>query len=643
MPTGTIIRMSNESKSPLYVIVLCGIILFLTVYPLLSTGYTTADDVESLTATYKLRDVLTIPHAGGRLSYFFSVTFGHLRTLSNSFYCLKFFYIAPIIALIFASTYVAYSITRSKYLALIYFCLICLAQQNFWQHNSLTAYPGTIQIGFLFFLLSIPPFRIGYIYKKKNMRRISWVLFGLSLLTYEMMLPFVVIYLLLGVAFSNEVNASDKSKSIIHWFRAISSHVAVFLIILIAYIAFRQTVTLTYGGAIVSEQMTLVKFLKTLWALSMSALPPRYFYASEQVFIDLKETFEPFELSISYLLFNTHPEWIIRMALVALLVYSGIHRLVPRSTDKRRIITLLVTGIVGIFLPNLLFSLTPTKQEWVDVGVTTYTGSYFSVFSAMIVVLVNIEIFAAIAQHYGQILKKIFAVISAIVCAAVCYMTDYTNHFISKAQSQDYNRWRIFDEFMQSEAFKKIPDNALIYAPSLWQQGRYWGLFHPSPSMDDYWNRYTKLRSKKNVHFARNWSPHICNDNNLKYGEKFFYIRFFNSKDKTILALSPLQLKNSSCGKEKLASQTVDILLLSRQSPTSIAFALSADKKPTDIFIDGNKILKATNDFYFIPISGARRSASQRTQHIIVSSNGRPFDLEHFNIITEDIDLPISQ
>jgi hypothetical protein len=633
--------MSNRSTSSLLITIICGLILFLTISPLLTTGFTNADDVESLTTTYKLLDVLTISHAGGRLSYYFSVTFGHLRTLSDSFAYLKFFYVAPVIALILASTYVTYAVLGSKSLALIYFCLICFAQQNFWEHNTLTSHPASIQIGYLLFLLSIPLFKTGYIYNKKNSLWLSALLFGLSLLTYEMMLPFVAIYPLLGLAFWEDIQTTADSRVIPTWLQRISPHLMIFLFIFIGYVLFRKTASIDYPGAVIANQISITKIFDTVWALSTSAIPPRYFFPAERVFIDLHETFEPFQMSVRYLLVNHRPEWIVRSALVALITYIGVSKMRLGRFFARRNVILTAICAAGVFLPNLILSLTPAKQEWVASGVTTYTGSYFSVYPAMMLALAIIALLTRLIGTWAPFLKKAVALATAIICSIVCYMTDVTNHFISKAQTDDYNLWRTVEEFTKSDAFRDIPDNSYVYAPTLWQGGRYWGLFHPSPSMDNYWNRFVQLKSNRVINFFRTWNPDFCSKVNQEKNGQFFYVTFSTSHDKSILTSAPVDLGSSPCHSEKLTSDSIDVLVVSTQTPKGVLFALTPGNSRVDIDIENHKTKNISESINMLPIKSLRRSASKKAQELKITSSGASFNLSQFDIVMEKLNWPL--
>jgi hypothetical protein len=628
---------SSDPALKSFVVATCVAILFLTLQPLFSTGYTTADDVDGLTVAYKLFDVLDPRFAGGRLSYYFSVVFGYSRVLIDSFFYLKCFYVVPIAALILASSYVVALCTRSRNLALIYFCLICVAQQNNFQHHTLTAHPATIHVGYLIFLASIALFISGI--RKDNQRYIftSAALYGFSLITYEMFIPFVVIFPLIGYAFDNKLNF-EKSKKSALWrlTEKLAAHIVLFSLVLGAYFLFRFLYPVTYTGALVTNEFSLSKFINTLEILSTSAIPPNYFYSTKNILIETKDSFEPFNLSFSYLISNYRPEWIIRATSMAVLVGFASARIKYWKVKPLRDLAIAIACVLMIYLPNILLALTPTKQAWVDSGIRTYTGTYFSLYPAMATWLIPGYLALNLSAKYSRIGQRTLSAVLAMTVAYLSYLGDYSNYYISKVQSEDYNMWRLMGEFVQSPTFDAIPENSFIYAPSLWRGGRFWPLFHQSPAMDDYWSRFVKIKTRRDVFFIRAWDKQVCEKIRAEKSGHFYQLNYSGS-DSTANVTSAQVTLNSSCEDTHFKAGSMDGLLLSSKSNFSVIARIFPAGNPAAEPRKNSSDELPIGSLTYVNVSEIHRTKSKAAQFFTLKVSGQIIDLNSVRIIADKL------
>ena len=625
--------------------VMAAIILFLTIQPLFQVGYTTADDVESLMVLANLGDLLTFARSDGRLCYFLSCSIGYVRTIVDSFAYLKAMQLLPIIALIFYATYLVRRLFQSRAVALVFFVLICLAQQNFWQHNILTAHPLTIHTAVLAFFASIHLFVHGIRTDSMKTLVCSAGCFSFSLLMYEMFLPFIVVFGVIALYFKCVADTNRFTfASLKQTLRVMLPHILLFTLVCTAYVALRMTVSVLYGGVRVVDHFSLGAFFNTLWALSTSAAPPGYFFEATHAFQNFRESYEPYHGTAAYLLANYRPEWLVRCAVACTLFLYGFFAITPRRIPLKTLIFLMTIVTLLVFLPNLLLAMTPSKQEWVTSGgARTYTGTYISAYPLMLLYLGFVYGIRLLVDKYPRSVQILAGTILALVIGVMSYLTDFSNYYVSKIQGKDFMLWKTVLEFVQSEPFKNIPEHATIYAPSLFPAGRFWGLFHRAPAMNDYWERFILKKTGRSMKVLRNWDASICREGVAPPKDHaVYYVRYMEEQLDTNYAILSAAIETNtpgSCAAGALRSHSMDLLMLTRHENYVLLAQMEPGPQHEEISLNGSPKVASHSDLLLLEAENPARTADNRAAMLRVGTTQRAILLDSLNIHYGHMDL----
>jgi hypothetical protein len=629
--------MQDKNHSQRFLLITISLLLlFLTIYPIMSVGYTTADDVEGLTITDSLATILSKVKNSGRLSHYIINTVGHIRVLVDSFAYLKTLSLLPIIGSIAAATYLAYMVFGTTSIAVLFFSLICVAQQNSWQHNILTSFPCSIQLAFMSFLCSL----IFFIKHIRSGSRLTVVLsvflFAFSLLMYEMFVPFVVIFPIIALTFYLASKQEENIKIVIYKsLRNSLTHISAFVLIVTAYLLVRFSVTIYYEGVAIPTEFSVLKYLKAVSIYSLSPIPPLNFFGHEFLYHDLRETFEPFRLDFLYIILNARPEWIARSALIFILTYCGFMNIPRLRARPSAVFAGSIGALLLIFLPNVLIALAPVKQEWTEAGITTYSGTYLSTFALTFAFTGLFVLGWQFISRLNKQTQQIAGGILSLGIAALGFCSDHLNYYVSKAQTHDFMLWRTMDEVVKSDRFKEIGENSLIYAPTLWMSGRYWGLFHASPAMDDYWTKFTYIKTGKTITYMRNWDANVC-ASALASQKKLYVIKYFQEQDdmrySVILAEVNPDIVDCRMGHFN-ASRSLDVFLMSRYDRASVLAELSDGNTKTVISVNNDKRVYTESNTIALGINNFDWSQSQKISYFRLSSEGRAMKLDTFRII----------
>lgn len=451
-----------------------------------------------------------------------------------------------------------------------------------------------------------------------------------------MFIPFIVIFPLIGYAFDSKSNIKQSKKSaLVKLTKELAPHFVVFSLVLAAYFLFRLMYPVTYTGALVTNKFSILKIINTLQALSTSAIPPNYFYSTANILLETKDSYEPFNPTFGYLISNYRPEWIIRAIFMAVLVGFASTRIKHTPLNAKRGFAIVVACVLMIYLPNILLALTPTKQAWVDSGVKTYTGTYFSLYSAMASWLILGYLALNLSAKYSRIGQRALAAVFSMAVAYFSYLGDYSNYYISKVQSEDYNMWRIMNEFVQSPLFDSIPENSFIYAPSLWRAGRFWIIFHPSPAMDDYWSRFVKIKTSRNISFIRSWDNQICAKIKADNNGRLFQLSYAFNENMTSLITAPVRL-NTSCDDTNFKATSVNGMVLTNKSKIAIiARLLPLGNPASEKHLPSISSLPIGNLSY-LNISDLHRTKSESAQFFNLKLTEQIIDLNSTRIIPDN-------
>lgn len=360
------------------------------------------------------------------------------------------------------------------------------------QHNLFVAYVLTHQIPIGILLLSIER-QLEY-YKTKRIRDlvISAILLTISSMIYEAFILFALLSFILCVI--EHIRTKDIIiKKII---KDLRFHIIFMSIYLLLYLIWRALYPSSYVGN--TFKFTSIRdSIITVLTYSFGLFPSRNFFRIWKS-IDISKF-------INYMV-------LIKALLVSLCFFLVITRVKKISFKKLSVI--LGVGILGMFIPNVLLSLTARHIMWVKAGTTAYVSSFYSYFF-IIIVLSSLISFLYTSIKY----KKTMVLISVCVLFFGSLATDISNQYYADISKDNLNKLEAFNSAVQSDYFMNIEDRAVIYMPE------FIGIHL---SMNNI-NWFTDIYTDKTYQFTNN-------KNELTFNEPTYAIKYDQGSDSIWMA-----------------------------------------------------------------------------------------------------------
>ncbi len=210
------------------------------------------------------------------------------------------------------------------------------------------------------------------------------------------------------------------------------------------------------------------------------------------MFNDYSAAFEGHRSSIIHIVKNARVEWITKALISSYLVY---HLIQHKSTNfsKR---TYWLTALLSITLfiaPVFLIALTTKYQYWVvSAGSLAHTVTFFSYFGTVLFFTILIIYVKQLFSSH-KLLLLLYAVSVGLIIAITSFIVDYSNYHVTLSQTQSHLKWRTIDQLLKTGEFISIPENSVIYAPSLY------GHINIAVTFAPYWSDYIKFKTGKNI------------------------------------------------------------------------------------------------------------------------------------------------
>ena len=183
----------TKNKELIYMLLIA--IAIITFFPLLFTGFATADDFHYYLVTRRgqvLAESQMFAEVAGRFYFYLVKPLYNLPYLYDNMAFVKAFQYIPLIMCFLLFAKIVYTVTSSKEMAFFYLLLFLFTMQ-ISKHTSLfVSYPFYFTFSF-FLLLSSAYFLLRYYLNKKKLLMIfSALLFGVGLLFYETYILFLL-------------------------------------------------------------------------------------------------------------------------------------------------------------------------------------------------------------------------------------------------------------------------------------------------------------------------------------------------------------------------------------------------------------------------------------------------------------------
>lgn len=432
-----LIKKIKEDCSIAYVLVTCILFITLILMPVLFTGYAFDDSHDTLIKGFLIEANDNIIHFNfvqilgwfsglGRfipLQFYFFPYFDLIYNL----YLYKITIIALIIIDICLFCYLIYLITGLKSLSVLPILLIPAFFQMRLYHDPLSGAHFLMPLIFLEIILSII-FLVFHL-KTEKMRHLvlSVLLFGISIVTYEIVYPFVILYLLIIIAHSYE-NEIRKFKI------AILSFISMpFLTLLIPHMLQIRFGLLKSGYQDPNYRPNIDMFaaFTAFIKQTIAAFPLSYYI------LDPNQIFRETTINVSAFI-------AVSIILITLLWFS-ISKNIPKliTCDQKNIehsinnvkLILLSIGISFLLFPSILIALSVKYQNELIFGIG-YIPVFFSYFGIVLLIVLFICIlYDKNKNHNIKHVIKIINIISLIFLLLTIFT--YYNNWITIRESND--------------------------------------------------------------------------------------------------------------------------------------------------------------------------------------------------------------
>ncbi len=468
------------------VVALVAILLATFLLPYLNTGYATCDDMQNATLSYS--DFVERAAEHGRVFY---MTL-HGPTAIGAHACremvvTKFFSLLMIVTNVIFFGWLVHRLARNTAVTWLSLLAWSTLHCDNWEHYLITAYP-------LIFTVSLSVFFLSLITYDYGIERGSTKLLFLSAFLYLVTLNYCEIFYVLGLCFLPILYRHPATS-----YKSLSLHGIFLLLMVLVYGAWRLYSPSRYDGNVLDASFRWKDFFRTLLAFSLSDFPLYHYDTPDEIrrFSSFQgESFNPLYglpvLADWLRNFRYYePAWLMRATLAA----GAVWILLRRFAIKLSLSTWMAVGasaVCLIFLPNLLFALTPKYQRWVREGSNMYMASYFSFFGICLLL-------GAFACHLTAITRmRPVRAATAIVFAALVFAGTLRfsawNDAEVASKVYSHNKWEFLDDFLSSDLFRELPAESIIYAPSL--ATRTCGIAGSYPG---YWRDYVHYKTGRKI------------------------------------------------------------------------------------------------------------------------------------------------
>ncbi len=568
------------------------LILILTLFPLLDTGFVSVDDMRNNITFLTERDSIfartyQIAVGQGRFNFFISFITTVVPNLVDSIVFYKTITFVHVLLNLLLFAWVIQIFFRSKLFTLFSFGFFCLSLQDLWEHFLLLHDPFHGQLPLTFVFLSL-------IYFKKHIETNKYFhlgfaafLFFLGSCVYEASISYLFLFFALSIFYSNNISGS-RFKNLIHLF---FPYLLSFIIFMVLYFAFRIIHPSKYAGTSL-DLSSLPKILHVIYQFAISSFPTYIFQIKYYIFQQFSDTFAGIG-TFNHYLTSIRPEWIVRAILGSFLTYALLTSRAIIFTTKT-FMAALFSGSLLIISPTLPVSLVKQYQDWVAGGCIAYVVTYYSFFGW--VFFLSSILFFLNQQIFSSFFSKLYIAIITFLVGGISLLTSYSNHYIAYSQTQSHQKWKIVDEFLKISK-EQIPENSIIYAPSLLSHSM--NIAAPERT---YWTEYFSHKAGKRIQvvdekdimqfLVRRGQGELIKIYSLKYAQE--------EKDQNqFIACGPLNDFEDIRGNIQLYSNKASVYSLSKNKNFLLFFALKNDNTLKTAYVD-DELVDIRNDNFFI-------------------------------------------
>jgi hypothetical protein len=594
----------------LHIKVILAVVYALTLYPMIEIGYTMQDDV-LLSLAFETKSLSDSPIAyliGSAVKE--SIYFGRVWVIYGTLMSYVPFYVHSLVYFkIIAFTSLTLNVVLfylllkrlfdSKHFAfLAVVCLIAFLQ-NSLHHNLITSFVAHFMTGLSTLLAALLCFDLHMEYRRRWQLIGAACLYFLSCFSYELFVLYFGLFFVLALRRIMKENSLENPFAALRpaaLFRHLLPVSVPLVVYLTIYVAYRIAFPTNYSG--IEIGFSPARYLESVHKLTIGALPASLYlrHHYDSIFAYVSENLTGHKSSLLYILANARAEWLVRGSLLSFLVLMVLRDRPARLSA--RALGLVVLVCLGLFwVPGILPALSIRYQILVQAGLPMYlvtTFSFYAFVPALAAVLVAVN-----GLNMAAALRRSLHALAVVSVFSLSILTDYSNYHVGKLQGQIHRKWLIVDDFLSSPEFAAIPENSVMYAPTLWQDSS----LAPVVEVRTYWQRYFRALTQKRVLVIKKESDfkRAMESGTLPRGS-VYYLKFSQERKdpNQFLVFARLSDYGLREGRPFLRSDEAYIFMRSAYREYTV-FAPVSSPLPANVMVDGAPVA-ASGGYVSIPV-----------------------------------------
>lgn len=474
---------SEARKASGYLYAGLGALCLLTYYPLLPLGFADHDSMFIAIRMWSDESYLEwaskLAQRVGRWHYYYAVLIFGLPYLSTSF---AYFKVVTLGLILLNAAIFFYALRKSGSsvaYAVLTFTMFLLTIQIGGNHSGLTSVIHVPAIT-LFLTFSILYFYLYMSSEKPIYLFASTVFYALALPLHET----VVIYLTVHICLFWSMYPRPGFMVPLRSMKPLVPFAVLVMLYGAATLVYRQLHPSEYvGNTLTAEGFSVVDYFKAHFLYTIAAFP-MYFFFDEKfttIFQRYAEGYLEAGPDLRYVFSHLRAAWIIRATVFVAIGWLVLRQMTP--TSYRRIGQMIGLGVLLTVIPNSLLSLNSHYQNMIISG--TRISSHLTYFANFGVALILSGLVCLPIQWSSEKgwkwLNNALAIAVLALMGFVSLVTDFSNHYAAHMISMNRLKWEAMDAFMETDAFKALPEHSVLLAPSLWE-----GPYNPYYQITDY-------------------------------------------------------------------------------------------------------------------------------------------------------------
>jgi hypothetical protein len=344
---------------------------------------------------------------------------------------------------------------------------ICLAFTPIWAgYTPVLGYPWWYSFGFAAFTWGALTWL-----KWFQTRRFRWAFLTFSLITIALCTveAFVPMLLVPAVVIAWSLTTIDRKSLFKSWINngtvAAFPTVLAVLAYVAVYVVFRIQNPSTYDGNRLS--FAFPQIFVTWFQSTVTPLPGWNFLRTNNFSLDFIMLWNKL-IAFACL----RPFYATKAGFVGLSVFFFYwHNNIWKETGNFSLLQLIVICVIGTLSPNLLVSLTIKHQQTADLAYQPY---FYSFYSLPFCLAAGLLLFGIVNKRLHGVGQLVFLAAGAILAVVLSLSNDLVSAASASVLRENNLKWRAVNHLLSSGCLEDIPQDALLYAPSLGWSANYW-------------------------------------------------------------------------------------------------------------------------------------------------------------------------